>query len=191
MKKVGFALVLALGACASAMSATVDMPVDADVTASQFNSVASQYMERPTFVSVQKYPSGEVVMTIKRDDYGGKDRYGRDAATNVWFDVAGAKVILESIAKYREWNEQAKRERDIFVKEIAKTQTVKGGAVEAGFASGNADRHFLTLSFCAFGTCLSEDALFFTEEEVDDLEALLNDFVGGKVQPENVSSKYN
>ncbi|MFC6197809.1 hypothetical protein ACFQDM_06955 [Ponticaulis profundi] len=189
--KVAIASIAVLGGCASGLSANIDMPISTGISAMQFNSVASQYMRRPTFVSVQHYPSGEEVMTIERDDYGVRDKYGAEATSRIWFDRSGAKVIADATNKYFEWETQASEAGDIFAKDIAKTKSIKGGAVQVGFASGSGSQHYLTLEFCALGACLADSALFFDRAGAEALKEVLTDFAEGKIKAENVSSKYN
>lgn len=150
---------------------------------SDFNQVSSEYMERPTFVSLRKLSSNEAIF-IDYTPYGVK-------ATGIFIPKKSVDDALIHIAKYKQWNEQAKTNGDSFEKDIGKIPSAAGIGALFSFYSGNAKNHYLIISSCALGMCTKDTKMFFDEKNVNELELLLTKFKNGELVLEDVSKKYN
>lgn len=136
--------------------------LDSNFKAMEFNSVASEYMDRPTFlelITYKKKPSQLWIHTdfIKKSDtaraMGGYEF--------VSLSVSAADEYIAAIDKYISWHEIASADGDIINKEIARPMGRKKSLkVKFGFYSANAKSHFLTLQHCAVGTCLEPKITF-------------------------------
>jgi len=157
MKKILFATLLTASFAFSApASAKEKIRLDASFKIMEFNSAASDYMERPTFLELivrKKKPEQLYILSdfIKKSDTG-------IAMGGYEFTSLSATAIDDYIAaidKYFAWHKIASQDGDIIDKEIAKAMGRKKSLkVKFGFYSANAQSHYLTLQTCAVGTCM-------------------------------------
>ena len=182
------ALSVVLGACTTIKQST---NVSSNLQAMEFNSVASQYMDRPTFVEFMNLSDGSEILNIKISTYG-KGRYG-DYSAHIGLNKAYLEEDIALINKYFEWEIQAKSKGDIFTKEIGRARESTNGETKFTFHSGNASEHYLALSFCAktlLNTCLDEGALYFNVIDAKELVALLEKLKAGDIKQKNIDAAY-
>lgn len=162
--------------------------------ASEFNDLASQYMQRPTFVSIQKFSDGKVALKVLMDEYGTGYDPLLGAATEhaTLFDSRFVSSYLTLIDKYLEWEALAKERRDLIEKEIGVAKTWGNASdIDLKFSiySSKTSEHLLVIERCAFGTCVDK-ALYFTRPNAQALRSLLSDFAEGRVGLSTVDSIY-
>jgi len=130
--------------------------LDSPFKVSEFNSVASQYMERPTFIELITYKKKPSQLWIY-SDYIIKTDTARamKGYEFVSLSESAANDYIAAIDKYISWHSIAMVDGDIIDKEISKAMGRKKSLkVKFGFYSANAQSHYLTLQHCAVGTCL-------------------------------------
>lgn len=183
---------LALASCTTLSQQT---SISTPLRASQYNSVASQYLERPTFVSLQSYSDGATVLRVTMDEYG----YGAGASSgqnvalsySAAFDSRYVDQYLALIEKYQEWATLASSRGDVIEKEIGDAPTwanMGSGKLRFEMFSGNASSHYLVVGFC-LTTCVNERLMF----DVDDaayLKDILARFGEGELEQLNVDQIY-
>jgi hypothetical protein len=173
----------ALATACTTLSSETRIP--STLQASEFNDTASQYMERPTFVSVQSFSDGNIALQVLVDEYGtGYDpALGITTPHTTFFDKRYVADYLPLFDKYSEWEALAAERGDLIDREIgtAKTWGV-GGDIELRFGiySPKTSQHLLTVERCAFGTCVNK-ALNLTRSNASALRSLLVDFAAGRI----------
>ena len=162
--------------------------------ASEFNDVASQYMERPTFAAVQSFSDGNTALKVEVDEYGtGYDPNLKIVTDHVtYFDKRYVATYLPLIDKYLEWESLAVQRGDLIDRQIGEAKTWGvGGDIDLRFSifsSGPTD-HLLMIKRCPFGTCVDK-WLSLSKANAIFLRALLVDFGSGKVGQSNVDAIY-
>lgn len=198
MRKLFFIVLsaIALAAC-STMAPAVNQRVATDLQALEFNSVASQYMERPTFVSLVRFDGKEPMLSIERDNYSSASYSTTLNYPNVQSDKSYLSISPEAaielqpmLDKYREWREIAVADGDMIEKDIGQVSSPQGGRIELSFFSGNENNHYLVATFCMMA-CLHDSAFYFDAENVESLDLLLERFAADEIQPVDLDSKYN
>lgn len=184
--------VVALTTACTTLSAETRIP--SNIRASEFNDTASQYMERPTFVSVQSFSDGNIALQVLVDEYGtGYDpALGTTTQHVTYFDKRYVADYLPLIDKYFEWEALAAERGDLIDHDIgtAKTWGVGGDIdLKFGIYSPKTSQHLLTVERCAFGTCVSK-MLNLTRSNALALRSLLVDFAAGKVGQAATDSVY-
>lgn len=152
----------------------------------EYNSVYAKYMDRPTFTSVEKMSDGNTVLAISRDNYG-------TTSSPLRFSKDNVPSYVSLIEKYLEWAQLATSRGDAITKEIGKADTwgnSMSGALKFTFHSGNSAAHYLSISFCAAGTCLDDQALYFDVQNANELKILLHQLSSGIVKTENSKEIY-
>lgn len=179
-----------LSGCASVAAET---RISSALSASEYNDVASRYMERPTFVSIQEFSDGETSLRVEMDEYG--DGYDPNLKITTphytFFAKKNVPAYLALIDKYLEWEVLASQRGDLIERLIGEAKTRAGGGemnLKFEFFSSGAANHMLILSLCAFGTCVDETG--FTKSNVIILRGLLVDFESGKVGQKNLDGVY-
>lgn len=184
MKKTLFATLLT--ACflfAAPAFAKEKVRLDASFKIMEFNSAASDYMERPTFLELivrKKKPEQLYILSdfIRKSDVG-------IAMGGYEFTSLSATAIDDYIAaidKYFAWHKIASQDGDIIDKEIAKAMGRKKSLkVKFGFYSANAQSHYLTLQTCAVGTCM-EPAMVLDYKNAQGLKDTLLAWKSGSLQ---------
>lgn len=179
---------LFLTACTTVQQST---RVSTPLQAMEFNSIASRYMARPTFVSVEKMSDGVTVLLVRMDPYR-KDPLLPEGSP-IRFSKEHVPAYLNAINKYFEWAALAKERKDALTKEIASAPTwanMAKGSLKFTFHSGNDHAHYLTIAFSASGTTLTDSALFFDESNAKQLRDLLDEFAAGRIGVADVSNVY-
>src|SRR6218665_1476884 len=106
-------LLISICACTSVQQST---RLSTNLYAKEYNSVASKYMDRPTFSSVEQMSDGETVLAISIDTYG-------TAQNTLRLSKKHVNEYINLINKYFEWEKLAKSRKDAFTKEIGKAST--------------------------------------------------------------------
>ena len=177
------ALILVLFGCTTVEQST---RLTTDLKAREYNSIASKYMDRPTFTSIEKMSDGDTVLAISRENYGSTESPLRFSKNHV-------SSYTSLIDKYFEWENLAKSRGDAITKEIGRAKTwgnTMSGSLKFTFHSGNSTIHYLSISFCAAGTCLDEQALYFDSANTSKLKDILGQLASGKLKTENVDDIY-
>ena len=126
-----------LSACAAGMI-DKQMSVNTNLRAKMFNSVASQYIIRPTFVDLNIAKSGDKILDVKVTDY-------LDNIMHLLIYYKDMPVYLNVINKYLEWEEKATINGHVFDKVIATYRTPNGFSYSFAFHSGNKYDHYLSI----------------------------------------------
>lgn len=186
------AALVALAACTTLGQTT---SLTSRLKASEYNDVAADYLERPTFVSLQTYSNGNTALVVEMDEYGP----GFDAATgtateglySLRFDAKEVANYVAVIDKYFEWEKLALERGDMIDRKIGSTRAVNVNGdfdIEFSVFSGTATKHNLVAELCRFGTCSIE--LHFDRSNAEILRTLLIDFGNGKVSHLDVDGIY-
>lgn len=176
-------LTLILAGCTTIEQST---RLSTNLEAREYNSVYAKYMDRPTFTSIEKMSDGNTVLAISRDNYGttfSPLRFSKDY-------VSQYTVLID---KYLEWNQLAISRGDAITKDIGKAQTwgnSMSGTLKFTFHSGNSTVHYLSISFCAAGTCLDDQSLYFDSKNARELKNLLVQLGSGLVEAKNENDIY-
>ncbi|MCG3760637.1 hypothetical protein [Vibrio cincinnatiensis] len=176
-------LALVLAGCTTVEQST---RLSTNLEAREYNSVYSKYMDRPTFTSIEKMSDGNTVLAISRDNYG-------TTSSPLRFSKEHVSKYTALIDKYIEWNQLAISRGDAITKEIGKAETwgnSMSGTLKFTFHSGNSAVHYLSISFCAAGTCLDDQALYFDLKNSQELKNLLVQLGSGAVKTEDVNAIY-
>ncbi|MCS0161615.1 hypothetical protein [Vibrio alginolyticus] len=182
-------LIAMLAGCATIEKET---RIPSTLKASEFNSVASLYMPKPTFVSYESFSSGENVLAVKMTTYG-IDQYSNSEST-IRYSQAYAEKYIDLIDKYLEWNKIALQRKDIVNKEIGREAAWTGGTdaeLKFSFYSGNENSHFLAVSFCTMLICLDDKSHYYDAENAVKLKSLLEKLSVGSISQANVEDVYN
>ena len=185
IKKLGLiAVSITLTACTTLQNET---RITSDIKAREFNSIASKYYERPTFVTLENMSDGETLLAFKMDSY-------RSVTNSIRFSKNDTTDYKNIITKFSEWNQLATERGDAFTKEIGRVSTWGNGlsaTLKFEFHSGNEKQHYLSVSYCAAGTCLDDSALYFDKQNSEKLYDLLVKLEKGEVEQKDIDSIYN
>ena len=175
---------MALSACTSVADAQASQRIGTELRAAGYNSLASSFFERPTFVTVVRLRDGDV-LNVERSDY-------TSGSSNLSFTKEGAASARQIIDKYEEWREIALRDGDAFTKEIGRAASLMGSEMRLSFHSGSKEKHYLAATICsgAMSICADENSLYFDAENVARLDSLLEQFVAGEIEVTDYDGKY-
>ena len=158
-----------LGGCATVQQ---DSRISANLQAMEFNSVASRYMTRPTFVSVKTLTDGKTILSVTMQGYGPSM-----AANELAFARSHVSEYVAAIDKYLEWAQLAKQRNDQLTKEIVRVPTwPESGLLKFTFHSGNERDHYLSICFGTSIAFLDAYAQSYDEINARELRRLLVDF---------------
>jgi hypothetical protein len=136
-------IITLLTGCAAGMIHTT-YRVPSELQSTQFNSLASQYMVRPTFVSADTMKDGSRVLSVMIDSYGTHQ-------PSVPFYERDKIKYIEAIDKYLEWEAKALNNKDILEKEILRVRNPNTLIIQLNFHSGNEYNHYLSVGFVSKG----------------------------------------
>jgi len=160
--------------------------ITTNLQAKEYNSISARYMNRPTFSAIEKMSDSSTVLAISRDNYGSTAsplRFSKD-------NVSGYILLID---KYFKWEKLAMSRGDAITKEIGKENSwgnTISGSFKFTFHSGNSAIHYLSISFCAAGTCLDDQALYFDSKNTQILKELLLQLSSGAVNTKSINSVY-
>jgi len=144
-------------------------------------------MDRPTFASIEETSDGETLLAVSMDTYGSYESSLRFSKTNV-------DGYISLIDKYSKWEDLAKSRKDAFTKEIGSVNTWGNGpqgTLKFIFHSGNEHSHYLSITYCAAGTCLDDYSLYFDDVNAKALKSILSDLKVEKIHHANINDIYN
>ena len=183
------AMISLTNACTSVAKET---RIASQLHAREFNSIASQYIERPTFLSLQTYSDGRTALVIDMDEYGvGPAGFEMAGDYALRLDPAQVDAYVALIDKYLEWETLASSRGDMLDKEIGRAPAAGAQSPgEARFAiySGNVGAHYLSTQFCGVGTCIND--MFFSRGDANELKRVLLALKSGNVGHLNVDGVY-
>ena len=187
-------ITLLLFAISTPATAKDKIRLDASFKAMEFNSAASQYMERPTYLELIVYKKKPSQLWIYSDYIRKSDTAKAMGGYEfVSLSVSAADDYIAAIDKYFSWQSIASADGDIIDKEISKTMGRKKSLkVRFGFYSANAQSHYLTLQHCAVGTCL-DPVMAFDIENAKLLKETISAWKTGQLEgitKEEVDDKY-
>ena len=177
--------------------------VSTSLHAQEYNSVASRYMGKPTFVSLEDMSDGKSVMMVQMETYAVPSTYSSlslspqaaDALRHSQLRFLREQVsgYVAAIDKFLEWAALAAGRKDAFTKEISRVPTwanMGSGSLKFSFHSGNDQAHFLVIAFAAAGTTLDEQAQYFDVPNAKELKRLLLAFASDSVQKTDIDGVY-
>lgn len=176
-------VLVTLVSCATVQQST---RISSPLKSQEYNSMSSKYMDRPTWVFIERMSSGGTVLLIERDNYGKMENQIR-------FSQSHVQEYFTLFDKYFEWEKLATSRGDTFTKEIGMAKTwgnTVPGSLKFTFHSGNEGLHYLSISFCAAGTCLDDQSLIFNAKNVIELRKLLNQLYTGSIGTKNIDNIY-
>lgn len=150
----------------------------------EYNSVAQQYMPRPTTITVRGNP-GKQDLLIRYDNYG----MSNDIVAG--FTAKNVDAYLEHVAKFLKWAAMATANGDAFEKEIGIAPSFPGIKLKFSFFSGNPSSHFLVVAVCSLGNCSVGKPMYFDVAGATELQNLLTKLKAGELPGEDVGAKYN
>jgi rhodanese-related sulfurtransferase len=184
MKRLIFALSLLAGYSGIALAAETD--VQTTLRVFQFNSVAEQYLDRQTAVTIIGDP-GTQRLIVRFAPYG---RALSSSGPAVMLDAAYADEYMAYISKYREWAAKATEAGDVFKKEIGRAKSAPGLSLSFEFFGAAAGSHFLVVAVCSLGNCSVQEPMYLNQKGAGELYSLLEGLKAGKLPGEDVSAKY-
>lgn len=157
-----------------------------NIKAKEYNSVYSNYIDRPTFTDIEEMSDGSKILSISRDNYGSTDSVLRFSKENI-------PSYIDLIDKYVDWVNLAVSRNDAITKEIGRAATwgnFTTGELKFVFHSGNSKIHYLVISFCAVGRCIDDQAFYFDLNNARRLKSLLVRFYSNNIKIKNIDEVY-
>lgn len=184
MKFITFIFVfMALNVSASSEK---EMSLGSPVIALEFNSVASQYLERPTFSFVSQRSDGTKIFNLKMTKYN-------NTHAGIGFDKEYVEQHIKAIGKYIEWEKIATERGDVITKEIDFIPAWKNGFFtiknKYTFHSGNVGFHYLKITGCMLDSCTKHE-MFLNQKNAEKLRSILIDFQNNEIKEINVDDVY-
>ncbi|MCG6233089.1 hypothetical protein [Vibrio furnissii] len=164
--------------------------ISSDLSASEFNSISSQYMPKPTFVSLETFSSGEKALAINMKTYA-MNKYGMDNS-EIRYNREFVDDYIGFIDKYLSWEKLAVDRQDAFTKEIGEAKSWypgMDGDLKFTFYSGNSNNHYLTVTFCTMIICL-DNAHYYDRKNAERLKQLLEQLKNGQFVTTNIKDVY-
>lgn len=177
MKKVFIISLIVL--IVSGCKATSDIGVkpvriQSTINASQFNEFASQYLERPTWVSYAEYQTIPNRVYIQFRGYGDQD------SSRLFFMQDRVDEYFVMIDKYLDWEAKATDRGDILEqKELGKVDAVAGVKLKFSFYSGNSTNHYLVIEEGLLGSY--NFAMVFDKSNTMTLRKLFEEFKADRI----------
>ena len=146
LKSLVFGGVISIVAWSTALANEVSIPFQIKVK--QFNSIASNYLDAPTFVAINdKSKYDQLILKV---DLIEKSKITRE--TGALYEVLAFSEkesrfdnAIKAIDKYLKWHDIASADKDIFTKRIDWVKYNSGSHNEFIFHSGNAENHYLKI----------------------------------------------
>lgn len=169
---------LVIAGCASP---TVESRLATDLSAYEFNNLTSQYMARPTFVTLESVDSLKI-LHLTTNEYG---KVGNDPqkVKHIFFTKPQVDGYITLIDKYLEWESLATERGDQVNKNIGNVDGHHN--LNFSFYSGNTNRHYLVISTVSGGVELWPT--YFPKSEAVKLRELLMNFKENKLQKTDMS----
>lgn len=171
LKNTLVSLLLLMAGCASMENAS---RISTTLKVYEYNSVASNYMPRPTFTELGTV-DGVKVLHITSDEYG---KIGNDPqkTSHIYLKQTYVDDYISLIDKFLEWEKLASERGDTLEKNIGEAKD----NLVFDFYSGNSKSHYLVISLKASGVILWEN--YFPKTEVSNLRNLLIQFKNNQIK---------
>lgn len=140
----------------------------------EFNDLSSQYMARPTFVSVLNY-SNKKLLHVSTNEYG-KVGYEPEKVNHIYFSQSNVDKYITLIDKYLNWESIAIERNDLLDKQIGEAE----GHHPLLFTlySSNAKNHYLVITTNT--GVVNMWPTYFPRQEALNLRILLLNFKANK-----------
>lgn len=171
----------------------------------EWNSVLNRYENKPAFVKVlsnkNENHKHNKILSIEAAGYGYTyTEYTGVTQSRLFISVTEteAQILSNAIDKYIQWNQQAIDSGDMFTKVIA--QTKEGDSYTDAlyhrfdFYSANATSHHLMVYACSTSTVLKNFCnltAVLDRSNAEKLSVILDEFLSGSLQVQDVGAKYN
>ncbi len=153
-----------------------------NLNSKDFNSLVSQYLDRPTFVEINGTPPNHVLF-VKMDPYGADSKF-------MIFSAKNKSESIQAIDKFLKWEAQARKNKDILEKEIARVKCSSTGMkIQFSFYSGTEYNHFLSIGYTSLFGMMDQPMLTFDRTNAIILKKLLIDLDNFDTTP--VENLYN
>lgn len=163
--------------------------VSSQLQVKEFNSLASKYYSRPTFVAVNLLNTGKKSLLIQVDPYRPR-QYDVKSMMSFGEDYANQYITL--IDKYLEWENKASQRGDQFEKKIGSVDDGTGILdLTFKFYSGNAYNHFLVISNCDIFCVETSDHHYYDKNNALILKDLIKQLKNGQLKVNKISDVYN
>lgn len=163
-----------LTGCAGALSSEKHR-VNTTLRVKEFNSIASEYMDRPTFVYRSSIVGGPEILLIEADAYS---MYS--ASMGKIYRADEADLMISYIDKYLAWEKEALKHGDSLDKEIGKIKGMGGIPQKVAFYSASPQVHLLYIEACTFGMCGEDEFIHFLDHaNAVELKRLLGELKAG------------
>lgn len=179
--------ILLLISITSCTTLTESQRFHSQLSAKEFNSVSSKYMDRPTFLSISNFSDNTSSLTVLMDLYG-------QGQSGLFLDKARSQQYIDAIDKYLAWENKAKTRGDMFTKEIS---TIKAGGsmtdlkYKFTFHSGNQNQHYLSIIYCTAVMCIDKVTQYYDVANAKELKELLLQFKQDSIKVNDIDSEYN
>lgn len=170
----GAAAATVLFGCAAGMVNT-SQSIPSALVAKEYNDVSAQYVDRPTFVSIEIMRDGSKVLAITMRTFG-VNAFGSNDRTVRIFE-ADRQGYIDAIDKYFAWEKRATERNDRLEKEIVVVKCPNGFKHALSFYSGNEALHFFVISFADSGLLgkIRVPAMVFDRSNAATLRQMLTD----------------
>jgi hypothetical protein len=171
--------------------------VSTTLSAREYNSIYSNYAERPTWVKIQDLSDGNTILAIEMEHYGYNPTatYSPEnlSPRRINFDSRCTDQYISLIEKFLEWEKKAQSRKDAFTKTIGKAPSwshIGTSNLRFTFHSGNESSHLLAVSLDT-GISGTTNDLFFDKRDAVELRNLLLKMQSGKINQSSISEVYN
>jgi hypothetical protein len=164
-----------------------------------YNSLASAYMERPTFATLYTYKD-ESYIRVEAKTYGTEHvKYlgTIDKKMLVRISSTQTRDFINAIDKYLKWNDLAIKNKDIVEKTISQTETIQfmklfDSYTKFGFYSGSATSHYLTITNCTIASLIPDMCIdsYIDKKNALNLKELILAYQNGDISS-TVKGEYN
>lgn len=175
-------LILSVSACVTLEKST---RINSNLKASGFNDLSSEYIARPTFVSLEEYDEGTKAIKVDMTRYDG--RYN-----SFDYPLEFTAEYIALIDNFLKWEKLALERKDQLEKLVGTAPAWKGGTgqFEFTFFSGNQFSHYLLVKYCNHGDCDYREHYYDTENALI-LKKLLTDAASGQISTIRTDEIYN
>ena len=179
--------ILFLSSCAAGLNNYQSTGIKTDIQAVQFNTILSQYRDRPTFLSLIT-SNNKQTLVLKMSRYSGYE-------AEIPFVQSKVPEYVSMIDKFIKWSALASKNSDVFTKEIGQVNSDMV-YVTFTFHAANTTSQYLSLSYCvknslAADLCFDDRSIDLTLADSINLKQTLINFEKGKIKQENISTIYS
>ena len=183
MNKISWLIILLI--ITGCVSTQTNRRIATELKTSDFNSLASNFMFRPTSVEYIQYNNDDEYLIVK------SSLFGTDSSA-LFFGKRFSDDYINAIEKYMEWHGTAIARRDMITREIS---TIDSGMSDLQYKfslhSGNESNHYLMVETCTL-FCMSELTQYYDFDNASTLSELIKKFRDGVLTPlDDLSEVYN